>query len=56
MSKISAERMEKYRKLGNMPSMDMVDPKARSIFQRMEAEGVTVKEMRNESLGMFMAP
>jgi arginase family enzyme len=56
MSKISAERMEKYRKLGNIPSIDMVDPEARSIFQRMEAEGATVMEMRNESLGMFMAP
>jgi arginase family enzyme len=56
MGKISEDRLEKYRKLANVPSMDMVNPGARSIYQRMDAEGAPVRNMRDKKTGMYMAP
>ena len=56
MSKISADRLEKYRNLANIPSMEMGNPDARAIFNRMEHEGAPVRDMRGADVGMFMAP
>ena len=56
MSKISAERLAKYRKLANIPSMEIEDLAVRAIYNRMEAEGAAVKDMRDENTGMYMAP
>ena len=56
MAKISAERLEKYRKLGNIPSMEMENNAARAIYQRMAAEGASIKDMRDEANGMYLAP
>jgi len=56
MSKISADRLEKYRRLAQVPSMDMQNGAARDIYHRMEAEGAQVRNMRDANLGMYMAP
>ena len=56
MSKISPQRLAEYRRLGNIPSMEMEDKPARAIFDRMQAEGVPVKYMRDKRVGMYMAP
>lgn len=56
MGKISADRIQKYRKLAYVPSMDMCNREAREIYQRMEDEGAQVRNMRDSNLGMYMAP
>ena len=56
MSKIGAERLERYRTLAKVPSMEMRHPAARAIYQRMEAEGAPVRDMRGANVGMYMAP
>ena len=56
MAKISKERLQKYRELANIPSMEMAKPEARAIFQRMRAEGAQVQDMRDPETGMYMAP
>ncbi len=56
MAKISKERLQKYRDLANIPSIDSMEPAARAIFQRMRDEGAEPMTMRNPSTGMYMAP
>ena len=56
MTKINEERLKRYRELANIRSMEMEDTAARDIFARMEAEGANVRDMRDQALGMFMAP
>jgi arginase family enzyme len=56
MTQISKERLQRYRELANVRSMDMQDLAAREIFARMEKEGANVRDMRDPALGMFMAP
>ena len=56
MGKISAERLERYRRLAMVPSVEMEDKPVRAVFDRMQAEGVPVKYMRDDSVGMYMAP
>jgi arginase family enzyme len=56
MAKISPERLEKYRELANIPSMEMRNPEASAIYNRMEAEGAAIKDMRDSKSGMYLAP
>jgi arginase family enzyme len=56
MAKINEERLQKYRELANIPSMEMADSAIRAIYQRMEAEGAPVRDMRDQTLGMYLAP
>ena len=56
MSKISEEKMVRYRQLGDIPSMQMLNTEVRDIYQRMEAEGAAIKDMRDPNTGMYMAP
>ncbi|MFT6692486.1 MAG: hypothetical protein ACJAXH_003025, partial [Colwellia sp.] len=56
MAKISEERLKRYRDLANIPSMEIIDSEIRAIYQRMEAEGAPVKNMRDSKTGMFLAP
>jgi arginase family enzyme len=56
MAKISAERLERYHKLANIPSMEIENSSVRAIYQRMEDEGAPIKDMRDTALGMYQAP
>lgn len=56
MTKISEQRLRKYRELANIPSVEMEDKPVRAIFERMKEEGVQVKYMRDGNVGMYMAP
>ncbi len=56
MAKISSERLERYRKLADIPSMEMSNLAARSIYQRMLDEGANVNDMQDPGVGMYMAP
>jgi agmatinase len=56
MAKISEERLKRYQRLANIPSMEIIDSEIRAIYQRMEAEGAPVKSMRDSKTGMFLAP
>lgn len=56
MAKISAERLQKYRELANIPSMEMQNTEVCAIFQRMRKEGAQIQDMRDAQTGMYMAP
>jgi hypothetical protein len=56
MTRFTEERIERYRDLANIPSMDMQDDGVRAIYQRMRDEGVSIRDMRDPNVGMFMAP
>ncbi len=56
MTKISDERITRYRELAQIASMNMKDPAANAIYNRMEDEGAPVRMMREASLGMYQAP
>lgn len=56
MAKISEQRLERYRELANIPSMEMQDSAVRALYRRMEAEGAPVRSMRDQTLGMYLAP
>lgn len=56
MTRISADRLQKYKDLASIPSMEMRNVDVRSIYQRMETEGAAIRNMRDEGYGMYMAP
>ena len=56
MAKISEQRLLRYRELANTPSMEMENRAVAAIFRRMEDEGANVRDMRDKSVGMYMAP
>jgi guanidinopropionase len=56
MSSKNTEELIRYRELAQIPSMEMKNEAARSIFTRMEAEGAPVRNMRADGFGMFQAP
>jgi agmatinase len=56
MASISQERLDKYRALANIPSMEMQDAAVRAIYQRMESEGAAIRDMRDQATGMYLAP
>ena len=57
MTKISQERLARYRELAKRELWDFKEPKASAIFQRMEEEGCTpVDYAFNYFMGMFHAP
>ncbi len=56
MSRISAKRLEKYRKLADRGLWDINDEKFRAFYARAAEEGVELVSNNFTTLGMFRAP
>ena len=52
----AGDRLEKYRALANVPSMEMKNPAANAIYKRMDAEGAPIRDMRGANVGMEVLP
>jgi len=56
MSRISEERIERYRALADRKLFELKDKKLRAFFERAVAEGVDLVSNNFNTLGMFRAP